>query len=736
MTETKTRRFGITLRIALLAWLITLITVSVFVTVIIPEQKRTFLENLESKASAVFFSVQDVAVSAVVNEDYGTLVDHCLEIVKGDKSIEYVVVTKNNGQSWIQKAKGFDTKQLSPDWHPEKRVPHGAISFVPEFNCRVFHYSQPLDYSGIEWGWIHVGLSLKAYDRSVAAVYRRTGILALICILLSLLASGFYARFLVKPILTLQTAVRRVAGGDLSARADIRTGDEVELLANSFNGMAGSLLQRDQILGSVRFAAQQFLSAPDWRTVSEEVLTRIGRAAGISRAYILENHIQADGSLFSIERFAYKPSAGTTLVQTPKLVNVAWLGSGSETIRDCLAQGRVFSGIVGQLSPAEQALIARREVRSILLVPVQIEGAWWGYLELDDCERERAWTEAEVDSLRALADMLGAAITRQRAQEALLEAKRTLELRVAERTQELQNQVVAKEKAHAELAATQQELIVASREAGMAEVATGVLHNVGNVLNSVNVSANLIRERLRRSELASFPKLRALLQQHESDMAAFLASDPRGKLVPGYVIQLSEQWEREQAALQEEHEQLARNVEHIKEIVAMQQNYARVSGFLEPVAIATLLEDALQMNTAGLTRHGITIVRQYSEVPELTVDKHKVLQILVNLVHNAKYALDGSRGQDKRLTVGLGINGDHKVKVTVADNGIGIPPENLTRIFAHGFSTRKGGHGFGLHSGANAAKEMGGQLTAHSEGLGKGATFVLEIPLAPPKAKS
>jgi C4-dicarboxylate-specific signal transduction histidine kinase len=396
----------------------------------------------------------------------------------------------------------------------------------------------------------------------------------------------------------------------------------------------------------------------------------------------------------------------------------------------------VFSGIVRELSPAVQALLAPQRIQSFILAPIQVEGAWWGDLGFDDCARERTWTDAEVDSLRALADMLGAAIARQRVQNALLEAKQTLEQRVSERTRELQEQVAAKEKARAELAETQQELIVASREAGMAEVATGVLHNVGNVLNSVNVSTTLIRDKLRRSEVPTLGKVRDLLQQHQADVGAFLTTDPKGKLVPGFIIQLSECLEKEQAALQDEHEQLARNVEHIKEIVAMQQNYARVSGILEQVSVANLLDDALQMNTAGFARHGITIIRHYSEVPLLTLDKHKVLQILVNLVHNAKYALDESRDGDKRLTVGISMNGDNRVKVTVVDNGVGIPPENFTRIFSHGFTTRKRGHGFGLHSGANAAKEMGGQLSVFSEGPGKGATFTLELPLTNKRTQS
>ena len=273
------------------------------------------------------------------------------------------------------------------------------------------------------------------------------------------------------------------------------------------------------------------------------------------------------------------------------------------------------------------------------------------------------------------------------------------------------------------------QLVETSRQAGMAEVATGMLHNVGNILNSVNVSTTLIREKLRGSEVASLVKLGGLLQQHETDLTGFLIGDPRGKMVPRFIIQLAAQLGADHTLLQEEQDQLIRNIEHIKEIVAMQQNYARVSGFLERVSVATLVDDALQINTAGLSRHGVQVVREYAQVPPVTADKHKVLQILVNLVHNAKYALDESRRLDKRLTVSIGMNGNNRLKVTVCDNGVGIPPENLTRIFSHGFSTRKGGHGFGLHSGANAAKEMGGQLSVQSEGPGKGATFVLELPL-------
>jgi C4-dicarboxylate-specific signal transduction histidine kinase len=296
--------------------------------------------------------------------------------------------------------------------------------------------------------------------------------------------------------------------------------------------------------------------------------------------------------------------------------------------------------------------------------------------------------------------------------------------------------VTARKQAEEALEKLNKQLVLASRQAGMAEVATGVLHNVGNVLNSVNVSLNLIRDQLRKSENASLIKLADLLRAHAVDQSDFLANHPKGKLVPGFIIQLAEHLQQEHVRLQQEHERLAINLEHVKEIVAMQQNYATVSGIRETLAIAQLADDALQLHAAGLYRHGVRVRREYSQVPSLTLDKHKVLQILVNLIHNAKYALDASGRADRELTIGISRYGDSAVKVTVSDNGIGIPPENLTRIFSVGFTTRKGGHGFGLHSGANAAKEMGGSLQAYSEGRGKGATFTLELPITDQRAKT
>lgn len=333
------------------------------------------------------------------------------------------------------------------------------------------------------------------------------------------------------------------------------------------------------------------------------------------------------------------------------------------------------------------------------------------------------------DELGSLIDGFNAMLDQIQAQDrALQEARDHLERRVEERTRELQQEIAERELAQAEVEKVHTQLVDASRRAGMAEVATNVLHNVGNVLNSVNVSATLISEQAERSKVAGLPRLSALLGQHTGDLARFFTQDPRGKHVPGYIGKLAEQLLAERAFLLKECEALRARVEHIKAIVAMQQSYSTVAGVKEAMDIAALVEDALRMNMGSLQRHDVEVVREIASVPQVVTEKHKVLQILVNLLRNAGDSCKASGRADKRITVRV-TESAGRVRVSVLDNGVGIPAENMTQIFAHGFTTKKDGHGFGLHGGALAARELGGSLSAHSDGVDRGAEFRLELPV-------
>ncbi|HET7756273.1 MAG TPA: ATP-binding protein [Steroidobacteraceae bacterium] len=279
----------------------------------------------------------------------------------------------------------------------------------------------------------------------------------------------------------------------------------------------------------------------------------------------------------------------------------------------------------------------------------------------------------------------------------------------------------------------QAQLRDASRQAGMADVATSVLHNVGNVLNSVNVSANLVTDSIKRSRAPGLERVVSLLKEHESDLGTFVAQDQRGRVLPVYLAELARHLNADNQSALRELDSLKSNIDHIKDIVTMQQRYAKLGGLAELIDVRHLVEESVRINCNALERHAVRLVREFGEVPEIVVDKHKVLQILVNLLRNAKDACQGMTDREKvvRIRIEKCAIG---VRLSIADNGAGITRENMERIFIHGFTTKKSGHGFGLHSGALAAKEMGGVLRAESAGPGHGATFVLELPLKPPES--
>jgi len=278
----------------------------------------------------------------------------------------------------------------------------------------------------------------------------------------------------------------------------------------------------------------------------------------------------------------------------------------------------------------------------------------------------------------------------------------------------------------------QTDLLASARQAGMAEIASNVLHNVGNVLNSVNVSASLVNRTMRESRALGLVKAVELMNGQGADLGRFLTEDDKGKLLPGYVSKVVAALVEEQRGVIGELESLTKSIEHVKDIVAMQQSYAGGVNLVESLQVRDLLEDALRMSATSLARRRVEVVRDYADLPLLLLDKPRLLQILVNLIGNAGQAMEGREGGTRRVTLRADITGaadERHLRIRVEDEGEGIAPENMESIFAHGFTTRKTGHGFGLHSCILAAQAMGGTLTAHSDGVGKGATFTLMLPV-------
>lgn len=307
---------------------------------------------------------------------------------------------------------------------------------------------------------------------------------------------------------------------------------------------------------------------------------------------------------------------------------------------------------------------------------------------------------------------------RSRVENELGDLNETLEDKVFERTAELKD--------------LNEKIGGIARSAGMAEVASGVLHNVGNVLNSVNVSASLIREQVRKSKVGNLARVVEMIEENKGNIVEFFSTNPKGKQVPQFLVLLSEQLGEEKKLMNRELDDLSKSIDHIKSVISMQQSYAGSAGFREQINIIDLVEDALKINMQGIQSHGIKIKKVFLKVPLLYVDKHKAMQIIINFISNAKNALvdEGKKNKEHDPCMTITVKEeDGKIHVVVKDNGVGIEHDDIQRLFEYGFKKRRDGHGFGLHHSAIVANELGGKISINSDGLGKGASFKLSIPI-------
>jgi PAS domain S-box-containing protein len=485
---------------------------------------------------------------------------------------------------------------------------------------------------------------------------------------------------LVRPLDTLVRRTRAISDGSFDVSAPIQGKDEVADLARAFNDMTASLRRTtvsksyvDEILTTMVDALIVVGLDGKIRTVNRATCTLLG----FEEAEVVDR---------SFEWLLAEGDGGTILDRigkegTVENLEVLYQTKGGKTIPITLS-GAAMRSQAGALAGA---VLVGRDMRRIHKLMREVE-------EVAALERQRA------RELEAAFKELGTA------------------------HQELEN-------SHRVLQDTQTQLLETSRRAGMAEVAISVLHNVGNVLNSVNVAAELIRDKLKSSRTANLSSLARMLAEHQGDLALFLTEDPRGQRIPSFVDALAKDFETRAGEVRDEITGLVENVGHIKNIIMTQQTHARVVGVDETMVLGEVISAALEITGLNASREGIVITLEgFDAVPRLRIDRHKVMQVLVNLLSNAKHAVRADTNPVKELRV-LGKADGAMVRVTVQDNGVGIAKEHLTKIFAFGFTTKPNGHGFGLHSSANAARELGGSLTCHSEGVGFGSAFTFEFPL-------
>ncbi len=752
---------SITARISGLSWAVALFSLAVFMAGSIPEQKREIEDNLRSKARGIAASLQEGLASAAVTEDYSGLLDQCAQALAGDDSIDFLLIAKNDGFSLIVDRTGWRSAQLGGFWRPKNRVAASGIEVVPLFGQRVFRFATPYSFSSIPWGWIHVGLSLDAYDRGVARLHQRTGWLAVVCLTGSLLVSVIVARRMVRPILRLQTAVGRIAAGDLSARASIGGAQEIGRLAQSFNTMADALYQRDEILESVRFAAQRFLSAAAWQTVILEVLSKIGNAAQVSRVFLVENQSEGPRGLAGRVVHEWRQAGSRGASAAAETAEPIWTGADWGGQAKALERGELVSLEAGSAAGiGDSGPVAR----SSILVPIEVDGGWFGVLGFDDYIRARAWSDAERDSFRSAAGMLGAAITRQKAQEYVDNILRSMgeSLLVTDphlcirrvnpsalrllgyREEQLIGQPVAQV---VEGGVPANSIAVERTYRTRAGVRIAVLFSSAELRSgpgSLEGYVCLAQEltELKRTQ-AELMRARDAAENANRTKSAFLATMSHELRTPLNAIIGYSQMLREDS-IGPEHPEVLSDLEKIErsgqlllgiinDILDLSKIEAgRETVNAQNVDVAAVLRDVSNAVLPLSRQQGNLLEIDCPESARMAfADLSKFRQSVLNLVNNAlKFTENG------RVSVAVNrlLNEEGAwVEVHVRDTGIGIGQEHLDRLFqpfsqVDGSATRKyNGTGLGLAISKKFCQMMGGDISVESE-LGRGSRFSIRVP--------
>jgi PAS domain S-box-containing protein len=603
------------------------------------------------------------------------------------KEPQFVFWDVTNGNDKVVLSEGrrdvaFDSKA------PALKEPRWALAA----DGRTETWTVPLVMGAASHPWVfHLGFHAdQVRANTQRTVLTNIGLASAISVLL-LFLSFLFTRKLLTPLHLLTAAASELDRGNLDVSLPEGDRDEIGRLISAFRSMVRSIRDRD---ASIRKHVQSLQTAHDSLEIRVEDRTRELTSAAESlkaneaRMRAIIEHA-ADGIITVDE-------AGLIDVFNPTAERIFGYGAGElvgKSIQPLLAggfsidtEGRLAGGPHDEHEPPDR--------RSGEIVGRKKSG--------EEFPLHIALSEVQLGSRR-----LHTAIVRDVSEQKKVEAERSL---------------------------MNERLVEASRWAGKAEVATAVLHNVGNALNSVNTSAAVLAGMVESLSVPGLVKASRLIDAHADDLGRYLSEDPAGRHLPAYVSELSRVLEAERESALAELSALLLNIEHIKAIVRMQQTHARAKvDITRDVAVQDVVEDALKVCGSSLRRHGIALHREYGEPTRMTTDRHKVIQILVNLLGNAKDALVDSERDHRSIVVRIGAESDSYVTVSVIDTGCGIAKEDIDKIFSYGFTTKTEGHGFGLHSSAVTAIELGGSLVAESEGPGRGATFILKVPRQAPE---
>ncbi len=495
-----------------------------------------------------------------------------------------------------------------------------------------------------------------------------------LALLTSILLAFSFTRSIVPPIQRLMNAAGQVAEGDLNAEVMVTNRDEIGQLGYSFNTMVNHL----------RLAAmneQQMLN--ELQTLNQDLEKRVNKRT----QDLEESEIKIRAVLDNI-------------------------GEGILVLDE--------SGTIESLNPAAMTIFAMRSDEAIGLHCTLLLKGYDADKFAESRQQSNNRQPKEYPGLRSDGSTFPMEVV-------------VSSMRIGDKHMRvcIVRDITTRKKTEQTLANAQNQLVDAAHKSGMADMATGVLHNIGNILNSVNLASEEIHRISDGSKITGLLKACDMLLKNTDNIDEFLTQDARGKKLPEYFIKIGKVLNSEISSIQKESKELITKTTMMKEVISTQQTYAKSGFHNEQLNLPELVEDALTIQDASLKKWGVKLNTQFTNTPACTGQKSKLLQVITNLIKNAKEAMSDNDqfNKPKEMLIETGIADDNTVYLKIKDNGCGINEEQLTKIFNHGFTTKETGHGFGLHTCANAMTEMKGTLKVNSEGVQKGACFTVTLPI-------
>jgi len=786
-----TRRMSILSRTILLSWLVSVVTIAIFVLAVVPQQREALLGGLGSQARLVSTSIIEVASLSAGSGDYKAIVDRCVKIVGSENSVLYIVLTRRDGFSLIHNSNGWTTGQLAGEWQPSGRGEVGHIGSTAMASRPVFQYTAPFE-PGVEWGWVHIGLSLDKFNQEARAIYRRTMLLAIASILIGLITTALYARRIVQPIRGLIDITQRVAGGDLSARAEIESGDEVENLGVAINFMTQTLQHAyGELKTATDFTNNIIQSMNDMMIVAspEGRIITVNRATceflqypateliGQAIELIMPTDREATDEVFGGQPQAQQHNLERLLLTKSGLFIPVLLSSAILTGPDAGVQGRVYVALdISERKGAEDSKRRREEeLRKQIEALAHLAGQKSMHAgDLDVAARNITETAADILAVSRTSFWL---YTENRS------AMECIDCYISESGIHFTEVTLRAADAPAYFGARNDDRCIAAFDAlndpRTKELRDGYLmrHRIGALLDAPirlggQVVGVLCCEQVgsvRRwtleeqnfvgsmADLASLALEACNRKQAQEDLEeAKEAAEAANKAKSYFLANMSHEIRTPLNAiigysemLQEEatdcgHPNLIPDLRRIhsagKHLVSLISDILDLSKIeagkmelvLERFDVSGLLSDLESTMRPVVEKNQNTFeVNRNGDLATMTADKTRVRQIVLNLLSNAaKFTEGGSVTLEVSREV---IRGGDWMRFSVNDTGIGISAEQLKRLFQEfrqgdPTATRKyGGSGLGLAISKRFCEMMGGHILIDSE-LGKGATFIVRIP--------